>query len=90
MAEFVDRQFKDRELQLDGNVYKRCSFDDCKLIFSGGLLPIMDGCTFGNNRWNYAGAADRTLLYLRSLYHAGEGFRTMIDQLFDDIRHIKN
>ncbi|MBI3861742.1 MAG: hypothetical protein HY290_07585 [Planctomycetia bacterium] len=81
------KTFKDESIHLDGQAYETCTFENCTLIFSGGEIPTVAGCEFRDCQWRLEGAADRTVSFLKSLYHVlGEGGRTLIEAKFEVIR----
>ena len=54
---------------IDGNQYTDCRFENCKLVYRGGDLPKISGSHFENCNWQFEDAAERTLVFLRHLYH---------------------
>lgn len=70
--------------QIDGEVYERCSFERCDLLYRGGTPPVFLGCTFGaGNRFRMTDAAERTVQYLKLLN--ATGMTALVDQLFKEI-----
>ena len=88
MAKFLDSQFSNATQDLDGNEFDRCTFHDSTLVYSGGDPPTIMNCQFSNTcRWEFRGAAERTVGFMRAIYHgAGEGGRQLIEQTFENIR----
>ena len=86
--EYRDEDFNGRDVLLDGNTLTGCTFSNCRVFFSG----IMPGTLIANNfyegiDWRFIGPAGLTLQFMSLLYlKTGEGGRTLIEQLFDDIR----
>ncbi len=78
--------FRNERVELHGNFYHDCTFENCELVYDGDRSP-----TFGDNRYIdsvfvFTGAATRTLYFLANIYHAGEGGRQVIENTFAEIR----
>jgi hypothetical protein len=85
---FRDEIFSRQRVDLDGKEFYNCQFDHCTLIYRGGALPTMQDCTANHCRFELADAAERTIEYLRSIYHGwGDFGGTLIEDLFRQIRH---
>ena len=59
-----------KDIIIDGNVYKDVVFIQCNIIFSGekkdsetGLM----GCKFKGCKWHFTGSAGYTVFFLKSL-----------------------
>ena len=82
MATFTAKTFNNQTLQVDGHEYVGCTFNGCRLTYSGGAVPMftdfkMEGCTFA-----LEDAADRTIAFLTSLARTGSGGVSMVKELF--------
>lgn len=87
MAIFENSSFQSDRIHIDGHSYKNCKFKGCEIIYSGGDLPSVVGCEFHETKWTMDGAAARTLLMLKSVYHGmGDGGKTLIEDTFNNIR----
>ena len=64
---------KNQAVETDGEVFDRCTFIDCKLVYRGGELPDISACEFGGCSWVLMDAAIRTLAFMRFLKAAGGG-----------------
>ncbi len=72
---------------IDGNTYTDCRFDNCKLIFRGGEIPRISGCHFENCQWQFEDAAERTLIFMRQLYHGmGAGGAQLVEATLAQLR----
>jgi hypothetical protein len=72
---------------LDGNRYEECRFENCKMIFRGGEIPHITGCHFENCTWHFEDAAERTLVFIRQLYHGmGPGGMQLIEATLAQLR----
>lgn len=68
MTAFENKQFKQVEVEVDGNTYTNCVFDNAVLVFAGGEPPTFTRCTFRSIKIELKGAAAQTTQYLRQLY----------------------
>ena len=64
-----DQNFSGTAEVLDGNEYVNCKFTNCALTYRGGGLPTISGCSFEDCRWQLEDASERTLVFLRAIYH---------------------
>lgn len=71
-------------VHVDGKHYKKCTFQDCVMIYGGGELPVFENTDILNSRWQLTEGANRTIELLRSLY--ANGLQAQIEQLFESIR----
>jgi len=72
MDQVIEKTFSGGNENLDGKNYQRCTFTNCTLIYAGGQLPVMETCRFDGCRWQFDGAANRTLEFLGGLCRMGE------------------
>lgn len=84
MAQFLESTFERETVQLDGNVFVDCDFIGCELVYAGGDPPVLNGCRFEDHRFTFAGAAQKTIVFMRALYLGG--FHEMIDKTCEDLR----
>jgi len=72
---------------IDGNQYVDCRFENCQLVYRGGGIPTISGCHFENCTWQFDEAAERTLIFMKSLYHGmGQGGVQLIEATLAAIR----
>jgi hypothetical protein len=72
---------------IDGNQYNECQFHNCRLIYRGGEMPRISGCHFENCQWQFEEAAERTLIFMRQLYHGmGTGGAQLIEATLAQLR----
>jgi hypothetical protein len=64
--------FENRIVEIDGEEYLDCEFDNCVLTYRGGTFPIFLRTQTSQCTWNLEDAASRTLLLLHALYARGE------------------
>lgn len=63
--------FNHETVPLDGESFSDCEFRDCRMVYSGGSLPIFDGCRFDGCDWKFDDAAARTLAHLKLIWAQG-------------------
>ena len=72
---------------IDGNQYTECKFENCQMIYRGGDIPSIKSCHFNNCTWQFEEAAERTLVFMRLIYHGmGDNGPQMIESAFKTIR----
>lgn len=65
---FEDQDFRGGSIKLDGNAFRRCTFDDDVILqYDGGPVEI-GGCRFNNVVWQFGGDFGRGLAVFRDLY----------------------
>jgi hypothetical protein len=82
--QFQGLTFRDDTIELDGDEYDGCRFENCTLVYRGGPLPTLADCSFSRSSIALEGAAAATLSFLHALYH--RGFQVMVEQTFAAIR----
>lgn len=65
----TDQTIADTEQIIDGNEYAGCTFQRCKMVYRGGGIPTISDCRFEDCAWQFEEAAERTLLFMKLLYH---------------------
>ena len=55
--------FNHETVVLDGEHFADCEFQDCRMVFNGGEVPVFDNCRFNGCEWKFEDAAGRTLAY---------------------------
>ncbi|MDB5446703.1 MAG: hypothetical protein JWQ97_2020 [Phenylobacterium sp.] len=56
---------------LDGESFSDCEFAACRLVYSGGKAPQLEGCRFDECEWKFEEAAAQTLSYLKLMWSVG-------------------
>ncbi len=82
MASFTKSTYTDSDVEVDGNEYHGCTFNNTVLVFKGVAPPSFLGCTFNNHTWRFEDAALLTLHLTVLLYREDPGFRVGLDQAF--------
>lgn len=80
-------KFANQRVNIDDDMFKDCTFTECTIIYSGGLVR-MEGCTFDTCRWELAGSALNTLNFFGLLYH-GLDMKDFMEATFQSVRDQK-
>jgi hypothetical protein len=78
--------FKDERIELHGESFHECTFENCELVFDGDRPPTLKDNKFVDSVFVFTGAATRTLYLLSNVFHAGDGGREVIEETFARIR----
>ncbi len=63
--------FNHETVNLDGEDYADCTFQSCRMVYSGGKAPSFSNCQFQDCDWKFEDAAARTLAHLKGIWAAG-------------------
>jgi len=72
--------FRDATMHVDGQSYRGCRFERCRLIYSGGDLPRMIECVFVQCHWTLEGAGARTLRLMKAMVERGGSMRELVER----------
>jgi hypothetical protein len=82
---FEDRRYGNELINLNGNDFRRCTFEGSEMIFNGvGPVGLVD-CNFINCRWKFEGPASDTVAFMKELYATGGGGKELIVATFNNI-----
>ena len=82
-----NQSFRKMDIRLDFAEFENCTFEDCKMVYSGYGPVSMVGNTFVNVTWFFADAAQNTIGFLTSVYHGGgDGGRRLVEATIENIR----
>jgi hypothetical protein len=85
--EITGKTMSDATEVIDGNQYSDCRFKNCTMVYRGGEIPHITGCEFDNCSWHFDGAAERTLIFMRQMYHGmGAGGAQLIESTINALR----
>ena len=74
-------------VRLDEEELRSCSFQTCTLEIGGSAGIVLDGCTFTDCRWVFAGAAATTIAIMARLYAGmSPDGDTLVEQVVASIR----
>lgn len=82
---FKKKTFKNEPVNLNGNSFDHCTFNNCELIFNGVGSVGLTNSTFNNCRWTFNGPAADTVAFMKALYSMGGGGKDLIVHTFNDI-----
>ena len=78
--EIRDQTYRE-PVDVDGNRFVNCRFENTQLRYGGGMLPNFENCHFENVGWYFHDAALRTIQLLQVQNRDGEA-EAFINQLF--------
>ena len=82
---FEDRRFMDKEVVLDGKVFKRCEFKSADLVLKGDGVFDMSDCQIVECRIIYDSPAAGVLDMFSSLYQ-DPAFQPIVEETFNQVR----
>ncbi len=89
--EHVGETLTEQTITIDGNCYEECRFENCTLVYRGGVIPTIGKCHFQNCQWQFEDGAERTLLFLKQLYHGmGPGGVELVEATLGRLRENPN
>lgn len=86
---YQNKVFQNKRIELRGNTYHHCTFNNCELVYDGDRSPTFHDNEFIDTVFTFTGSALRTLYFLGNMYHAGEGGKEVIDKTLEDIKNRK-
>ncbi|MCB1692755.1 MAG: hypothetical protein KDI19_08315 [Pseudomonadales bacterium] len=84
--QYQNETFKGERIDLDGKMFHGCTFESCELVFSGDRPPTFSDNRFVDTVFVMTGHATRTMYLLSNIYHAGDGGRQVVEDIFDELR----
>ena len=79
---FENRVFSDCVVDVDGGEFHNCEFQRATVRYSGGGVPVLMGCSFRETRFEFAGAAECTICFLKAMSSRGSGLQVLVRQTF--------
>ena len=79
-----DRTFSGQAL-LDGWRFERCAFKGAVLIYSGSEPPQLESCRFEDVRFEFVGAAGRTLAMMQAMSRPSSHLASVIKASFSRV-----
>lgn len=70
---------------LDGATFEDCTFEKARLVYAGGVLPSIQGCSFDEVTFEFEGAAGRTLSLLQAFSAPSSGLAQIFKASFSRI-----
>ncbi|HEV2747734.1 MAG TPA: hypothetical protein VGW34_10615 [Allosphingosinicella sp.] len=87
---FEDRVYENVTVYLDGNEYYRCSFVDCRLVYQGGRVPVIQEgqgairCVFA-----FEGPAANTMTFVKALADPRSGVQDVVERAIPELFQMK-
>ena len=82
---YTKSTFTDEEVLLDGNEYRDCIFNKCRLVFRGEKPPVLSGNRLNDSRFVFLGPAELTLNFLKELARPTSGISEIVKQSFPEL-----
>jgi hypothetical protein len=74
-------------IDLDGNSFENCQFDQTVMVFQANAPVSFEGCTFNAVLWNFDGKASLTVQFIKALSEAtGDYGRALIVNTFPSLK----
>lgn len=73
-----ERQELSGLVELDGNIFVRCGFQDATLVYRGGPAPILTDCRFDPAQIQFQDAAANTVNLLAAMARPETGLRYLV------------
>ncbi|MFN3890305.1 MAG: hypothetical protein ACK4MV_07905 [Beijerinckiaceae bacterium] len=77
-------KFTEVMVTIDGSSFYDCTFERCRVVYSGLLPFTLQNPKFIDCKWEVLGPADNTLKFLGALYNAGAN--DLVEGTFATIR----
>lgn len=74
---YLNRTIKG-EVALDGNTFERCIFEECTLLYSGGVPPVLRSNEFRRTEIKFIGSAANTVAFLQTMSRPGSGMQSIV------------
>lgn len=82
---FNGKKFNKESVNLNGNEFDHCTFNNCKLIFNGVGSVTLTNNSFNDCAWIFEGPAADTVAFMKALYSMGGGGKDLIVHTFNEI-----
>jgi hypothetical protein len=81
------KSFKGQRVVLDGKVFEKCQFDDCRLIIEGDNVFEMQDCNIAENCELAVEGRGRVILHvLKLMLHSGGWLSRVADNVLYTVR----
>lgn len=70
---------------MDGQTFVDINFEDADLVYEGGAVPSFNNCTFDRTRFMFAGPAENTIVFLRSMAGPTTNMRHIVTGLITEL-----
>ena len=79
-----NQTFDDMTVVIDGSSFYNCTFNRCKMVYSGLLPATLDGGAFHDCQWEFVPPASNAIAFMSAIYKLGGA--EMIENTFRMIR----
>ena len=86
MKRKIGKSYYNVSISLDGTHFESCTFENCTLVYSGGIVGLVN-CKFAGCDWEFTGAAAATLGFLSALYRMQPMGMRLVEDTFNSIRN---
>jgi hypothetical protein len=83
-TEVLDQHFAGERVMLDGKHFEDCMFENCDLVYRGGVPPNFIRSDFAAPRFVFEDAAQSTVQFMSAIYNGID--ERIIEKTFDEIR----
>lgn len=80
-----NQQFVGERVVLDGKHFVDCTFENCDLVYRGGVPPNFIRSDFAAPRFVFEDAAQSTVQFMSAIYNGID--ERIIEKTFDEIRN---
>jgi hypothetical protein len=77
--------FTNSTVPLDGNEFVNCLFDNCELIYQGGIPPQLSDNSFNNFKIVFRGPAANTIAFVKAMAAPDSGMQKIVRDTFPEI-----
>ncbi|MBA3321457.1 MAG: hypothetical protein H0T45_08445 [Pyrinomonadaceae bacterium] len=78
------KRFSNQEIHIDSAEYEGCRFENCRLIYSGGILRLKN-IVFTDVLWIFDGAAANTVQSMTLMYKFDGVGKQIVEEIFSTI-----
>lgn len=82
-----NQEFNNETIKLDDNSFDHCTFNNCKMIYSGTGPVNLSNSTISNAEWTFEGPAANTMTFLKVITEGlGDGGKELLLNSFEGLR----
>ncbi|MEF8796295.1 MAG: hypothetical protein V5A48_07580 [Salinivenus sp.] len=82
--QIINQRFLGERIVLDGKHFEDCRFENCDLVYKGGVPPNFVRSEFAAPRFVFEDAAQSTVQFMSAIYNGID--ERIIEKTFDEIR----
>ena len=83
-TQILNQHFTGERVVLDGKHFEDCTFENCDLVYRGGVPPNFIRSDFAAPRFVFEDAAQSTVQFMSAIYNGID--ERIIEKTFDEIR----